>query len=359
MRSHLKPVKLNQLLFNATAPCLSFYVPDEASFASLHQRLEQRLDHFPELKLIYQRELHAITEILKRHPTEPCGFYLSSNQRGYLPLDHDTDANFYIGQNFFLGPVLEELFTNPEYALVLLSENEMGLYRGDGQQIELLERHEFSHIRGPQTIYGQTSIVSPSQRRGLKDFALRLHQSSMLTRMPIVIAGSPELVEYFSRSFKHPFGVVTLKESGHYTAMTCPQLLKELPRFRSEVVEHYTENLKLRFKTLVRTGRILSDLQLIVRAIPEGKVTRILMPERRRLWGKLDFSKGQVDIMGLHEVDGSVDIMNELAEAVIRHGGKIQFLPQHFFPHGSYAMVILRGDSRAHAPVFRVATQSW
>ena len=355
----MKPVKLNQLLFEVTPPCLSFYVPDAASFEALHLRIQQRLEKHSHLQELYQKELPAIHEVLKRHPEDPHGFYLSQHRRGYLPLDHDTDAHFVVGESFHLRPVLEELFGNPEYALVLLSDTEMRLYRGDARQVELIERHEFSHVPGPQLVYGQGIMVTPSQRRGLKDWMLRLHQTASLARLPVVVAGQNELVNHFARSFHHAYGVVKL-DAPHFVELTCPQLIQEFPRFKGEVVELHAENFKLRLRTLVRTGRIVSDLTNVIRAIHEGKVMRVLLPEKRRLWGTVNMESGHYEIMGLHQVEGAEDILDDLAEATIRQGGKIQFLPEHFFPHGSHAMVVLRGEyTSAHTPVFGVATNAW
>jgi len=355
----LKPVKLNQLLFEITPPCLSIYVPDAASFEALHVRIEQRLEKHPHLQEIYRKELLSIREVLKRHPEDPCGFYLSNGRKGYLPLDHDTAANFVVGESFYLGPVLEELFGNPEYALVILAEAEMRLYRGDSRQVELLERHEFNQHPGPQLVYGQGATITPSQRRGIKEWMLRLHQMAALARLPVVVAGQSELVKQFATSFRHPYGVVKL-DAPHFTELTCPQLLQEFPKFKGDVVEYHAENFKMRLRTLVRTGRIVSELAALIRAVHEGKVMRLLLPEKRRLWGSVNMQTGHYEIMGLHQVEGSVDIIEEVAEATIRQGGKIQFLPEHFFPHGSHAMVVMRGEFiSAHTPVFGVATNPW
>lgn len=355
----MKPVKLNQLLFSITPPCLSIYVPDAAAFGSLEARLLQRLVTNPQLREIFTQELHSIREVLRRRPDAPFGFYLSPQRRGYLLLDHDTDPSFVLGESFHLRPVLQEIFGNPEYALVVLGDTEMSLYRGDARQVELLERHEYTPGPGPQLVYGLGAMITPSQRRGLKDLAMRIHQSAALANLPVVVAGASELVRQLTRGLSHSAGVVTLN-APHFAQLTCPQLLAEYPRFRDAVVEHHAENFKFRLKGLVKTGRIVSDMNELIRAIGEGKVLRLLLPEKRRLWGKVDFQTGRYEIMGLHEVEGAEDILDDLAEATIRSGGKIQFLPEHFFPHGSHAMVILRGaNTHAHSPVFGVASRTW
>lgn len=355
----MKPVKLNQLLFNTGNPCLSFYVPFAAAMDSLETRIRQRLGKFPVLLAQFEKELPAIHEVLKRHPDDCYGFYLSAQRRGYLLLDHDTPPSVFLGESFHLGPVLEEIFTNPEFALVLLSETEMSLFKGDTRQVELLERHEYSHhAAGPHLVYGQTSMVTPSQRRGLKQLMLNLHQSALVARLPVVVAGKQELVDTFTRSFEHGHGVVKL-HAPHFTELTCPQLLKELPLFRAQVVELHAENFKLRLRGLVRSGRILGEMKQVIQAVADERVLRLLLPERRQLWGQLDIQKAHYEVRGIHPMEGAQDILEDLAEAVIRQGGKIQFLPAHFFPHGSHAMAILRGETHAPSSVFRMASNAW
>lgn len=357
MRSFLKPVKLNQLLFGATSPCLSLYVQDASGLEAINHRLQLKLLNSGEgLQQLYQHELPAIREVMRQRPDTPHGFFLSQGLRGHLELNHATDNHFTVGESFQLRPVLEELFVNPEYVLVVIEEESVAVFHGDTRQIELMDRHEFGYHRSaaPARLFTGPLLITPSQFRGLKEAGTQILQNPRLTRVPVIAVGAAELLRPFVRSCPHPFGLRAI-ETTALSGMTCPQLVQEWPRFREQVLEMHTEQFRHRLRHLVRSGRLVSELRPLVRAVMESRVSRLLLPEKRRAWGKLCLETGACEVQGLHPVEQSEDILELLAERVIRDGGKIQFLPPHFFPHGSYAMGMLRGEHHAHSPLFRVA----
>lgn len=218
----------------------------------------------------------------------------------------------------------QSLYSNPEFALVVLSESESCVYHGDTHQIELIERYEFSHINGPQLHYGPSSIVTPAQRRGLKYLAMGLNQSARFARMPIVVAGTKELLAYLMLNFQHDFGVVKL-DAPHFSALTCPELLNEISHFKQAVINFYADNFKFRLKSLERSGRVVIDEAILRKAVNEDKVQQLWIAE---------------DCPFEFEIDH-------------------QILPKIFFPQGVLALGVLRGEAYAHSPLPRVASHNW
>jgi hypothetical protein len=83
-----------------------------------------------------------------------------------------------------------------------------------------------------------------------------------------------------------------------------------------------------------------------VKSISQGKVVHLVLPTEQKLWGKIDLENGTVEIHKKPQKNNpSVDILNELAEEVMRQGGKIQFLGPHFFPENSQVLAVLKGVS--------------
>lgn len=218
----------------------------------------------------------------------------------------------------------QSLYSNPEFCLVVFSDTEACVYHGDTHQIELIERNEFSHINGPQQHYGQTSIVTPAQRRGLKYLAMGLNQSARFARMPVVVTGAKEFLAYFMQNFQHDFGVVK-HEGPHYAHLTCPELLREIIQYKHSVINLYAENFKLRLKSLERSGRVLTNLTEINEAVNAEKVQQLWIAE----------------------------------ECAINFEMNYQVLPRIFFPQGALALGILRGEAYAHSPLSRMASHNW
>lgn len=109
-------------------------------------------------------------------------------------------------------------------------------------------------------------------------------------------------------------------------------------------MDFYSAKFKERLKQMVQSKRLISDLEQIIGAARDGRIVQLVLPTERKIFGHINFSTGEFEIhKRIQKKNASVDILNELAEEVIRQGGKIQILPPHFFPQDSYVLAILRG----------------
>lgn len=353
----MKPVKLNQLLFDVTPPCLSFYVRGLVDFEALLPRIEARLQGLPEMRILLEKNRDRIRELLSVQSATH-GFFLSPSLEGFLIPQMETDEHFMLGDSFHLRPLLEELFTNPEYALVILGDEDIRLHVGDMRQLELVEMMDYGHSSGRARFYAEMSnVVAWRQMKGLRDGAMTFMQRHHLAQLPVVVAGPKNLLVPFLRFFPHHFGTIPW-ETGQLEGLSCPQLLNEVRQRKNDVVEIYAGHFRSRLKNLIRAGRLLGQMDQVISAVGQERVTHLLLPEQQRLWGRFDYHTGHYEVLALHQVEGAQDILGLLAQRVVRDGGKIQFLPAHFFPNGSSAMGILRGHNHAHSPVFGMAAHA-
>ncbi len=92
----------------------------------------------------------------------------------------------------------------------------------------------------------------------------------------------------------------------------------------------------------MKSKRLISDLSTIIQAAYAGKIVHLVLPTEQKMWGKLDPLTGEYTI---HKriTKTSIDIFNELAEEVMKQGGKIQILGPHFFPQNTNVIAILKG----------------
>jgi hypothetical protein len=71
----------------------------------------------------------------------------------------------------------------------------------------------------------------------------------------------------------------------------------------------------------------------------------LVLPTETKLWGKIDPETGEFSIHKKMNKKTSIDILNQLAEEVIKQGGKIQILGTHFFPENANVLAILKGNA--------------
>ncbi len=217
-----------------------------------------------------------------------------------------------------------DFFSNPEYALIILTSSELRFYIGDNVQLELIEARDVVMESHPQR-----QVVAHRPLMELKRFALHLLQVPRLARLPVVVGGEENLVNAFVKFFQHPYGVIA-HTSSDLTTLTCPQILKSAESFRVKVREVYVAHFQDRLRTQMRAGRVLSDMLELARAAEEGSISRLL----------------------LMRAPAPLTPETELAATVIREGGKVQLVPHQLFPEGIKMLGVLRGELHAHSPLF-------
>lgn len=92
-------------------------------------------------------------------------------------------------------------------------------------------------------------------------------------------------------------------------------------------------------------GKTESDLATALRLGVAGRIRALLTERSRLIWGQLDRTTGEANILGENGADpdpSAADLLNELAGLTIRHGGKTLILPADRMPTQTGLAAILR-----------------
>jgi hypothetical protein len=356
----VKPVSLNQLLFHPRCDTLTFFLtPSEAQeehfdldgfIDDMCQQLE--LQGRGELQQLLVKLKTQIKKIYKAHPSKSHGFFLAHDLQGYTILEMPVFESFCVmGSTFHVRPLLEELYTNPEFLLVNISLYDIKIYRGDFQHLEIIQHFEFDQLPKGMDDESRSHVFTP-QFRGLipyktilalKTIAHKVSDLILYDSLPVIVTGLDEMKELFLRYFGEAHGVISHIHEDFYEK-TCVQILERCKSFRHLVMDYYSAQLKERLKRMMKSRRILTDLGEIIRATIEGKIIHLVLPTERKLYGAIDFATGQFELHKKAKKElASTDILNEIAEEVIRQGGRIQILRPHFFPQDAHVLAVLKG----------------
>lgn len=351
----MKPVNLNQLLFHPKSESLTFFLaPLGAQDVSVVEPFLE--DMVSQLKIqdnlvlakLLEKNRTQIKKILRSHPLSSHGFFLASDLAGYVILNQTVESFCLIGRSFHLRPLLEELFVNPEFMLVNISLYDLKVYRGDFQHLEIVQQYEFDQL--PKNFLDASSRLFAPQYMGLvpyktilalKALAHRIQDQTLYQSTPVIITGIAEMKSIFLRYFEHSPGVISHYQEDFYEK-TCAEILEKSRAFRNSITDYYSLQLKERLKRLTKSRRFVSDLSEIIRAAYDGKVIHLVIPPQQKLWGKINPATGEF-VLHRRATKSSTDILNELAEEVMRQGGRIQILAPHFFPQNTNLLAILKG----------------
>lgn len=352
----MKPISLNVLLTDEKSDSLSFfYCPlkssSEVSFdgfvADMLEQLE--IQDRTNLKSILGSHLAAIKKILKDHPDKSHGFFISENLQGYIVLEQQIEPYCIIGKSFHVRPLLEEINVNPEFVLINVSLYDIKIYRGDFQHIEIIQQYEFDELpknfnEGSARIYAPEylGLIPYKNILALKTIAHKVMDTILYHSLPVIVTGLEDMKEIFLRFFDHSYGIISHLQEDFYEK-TCVEIVERCKSFRHVVLDFYSVQLKERIKLMMKSKRIVTDLKEVIQASYQGKVVHLILPSEKKIWGRIDRATGEYSIDERSNKKTSIDILNELAEEVMKQGGKIQILGPHFFPQESSVIAILRG----------------
>jgi hypothetical protein len=302
-----------------------------------------------ELQVLFEKSRSQVKKILKSHPQKSHGFFLSQSLQGYIILETDVNPYSTIGSTFHVRPVMEEILVNPEFMLVNISLYDIKVFKGDFHHLEIFQHYEFDQLTTTLDSSMHPRVYVP-QHMGLipyksilamKTIARKLMDMILYHSFPVVVTGLEEMKTIFLRYFEHSFGVISFKED--FYEKSCMEIMSKSKVFRPAVMDFYSAQLKERLKRMMKSKRLLTELDAIIRATMEGKIIHLVLPTEKKLWGTINLETGEFEIHTKVQKVSTVDILNELAEEVMKQGGKIQVLGPHFFPVDTHAFAVLKG----------------
>lgn len=353
-------VKINQLLFHPKSQCLSFFLSpvSKADFADHLKFMEDiqiqlGLQGKKHLAHRFEHMLQEVEEIVKSRPHHSHGFFLSEQLIGHVVLGGEVETYCTISSSFHIRPLLEEVFVNLEYVLINISETDVRIYQADLQQVEFIKSFDYASTENPSLPWEQSRVSSGDMSQliphrtmnHLKNVAFQVMENLQLGSVPVLVTGNETLKGIFLRYYSHAHGVIDISED--LTDNSCMSIMTSMKKYRQTILDFYAETFKIRLMKLIKTGQLISDLGQVIKSIGQGEVLRLMIPSGRNLWGRVNFKTGKYSLA--QDASEGEDILNELAEEVIRRGGKIQFISQHFFPTGSTCMAILRKVKNRYA----------
>lgn len=352
----VKPVSFNQLLFHPKGVTLSFFIAphgpqhSEMQLTFLQDMVKQlELQHQMDLAQRLSDQETQILKIIRSHPRQSHGFFFSLQLQGYMIIDNEVDTYCMIGNTFHVRPLFEELFINPEFMVVNVSLHDIKVFRGDFQGLEIYQHYEYdqvvilpemrSRVYTPQN----AGILPYKTLMAVKVIAGKIRDSVNYQALPVFITGLGTMKDVFIRHFE-PSAVTISEIQEDFFEKTCMEVLEGCRPYRNQVMDFYSQQLIMKIKKMIKSKRLISDLPQIVAHVANGDIVQLVLPTKIRLPGKIDLIKGVFEIHEKESIsEQSVDILNELAEEVMRQGGRIQILGNHFFPAGSHVLAVIRG----------------
>jgi hypothetical protein len=369
------------LLAQQQGPCLSIYQTthrhfpqnkqDPIRFRNLLQSAEDALrrqypGHDPDPLITPLRELVADAEFWN-HTGDGLAVLSAPGSFRIYSLQRTVPERMVVGDSFYFKPLARIVQSADVYQILGVSRQEICLFEGNRDVVdevalapgvprtltealgeELTNRYRKVATYGgsirPAMHHGHHSRkdeVEIDQERFFRtiDRAILEHHSRP-SGLPLVLAALPEHHALFRRVSHNPQLIAASVD-----AWPRGMPLDELRRRAWAALEpFYLERLASlvdSFGTAAARGLGTDDLATAVRAAIDGRVDRALIDADRQVPGHLDRPSGRV-IVNAGPVPEPADLLDDLAELVIRQGGEVVIVPSERMPSRSGLAAILR-----------------
>lgn len=371
----------NAMIFEEGGPLISLYQPTHR--------------HFPENKqdtIVFKNLLREIENELKQHDEKEM---INSIMKPFYELEHDR--NFWnstsdgiailanrnkciiyklqiptkeftsVGNRFHIMPLVQAFQSMESYQLLGLSRTNFSLYQGNkygfseividpdiprtleqvlGKELtdSYLTQGSFGGTGGPAIYHGQGDKKSEIDKDTEKYFRyvdrFVLDNYSKPSKMPLILVALKEYHAPFKKISDNPY----LIEAGINTSYDS----LELEQIKSKAMEIITPiNLEI-VQKLVKAYKVAeaeslgsSALSQVAKAAYESKIETILIEEDRMISGKIDFNNGNIASWDINDPKAN-DILDEIAEMVLRRGGSVMILPKDSMPSTTGIAAIYR-----------------
>jgi hypothetical protein len=373
----MKQLQMAQLsnLVAKSEPCISVYAALSGTWARDFELLQVQIEgaltkareSFPIAEGHFQSiDVMAIMKAVGLTPArKSIAVFKSPTFEGFVTIEEKLDPACVVADSFHLKPLLTKIQVDFRYFAIWLDERKVSLFEGCADTLEKV--HEFTNEQAtaeksseidrracPKTLEDlscqslRTTIRQRLDRlneeRAIARFFRRCDvqiRSKFLTRgIPVVLIGRQRLTEIFKSVNRHrtPF-VASIAKSGP-TGPSFGSVHNLIQSMLEDMHRKKGEASLFEFRSEVRSGRTLESLHEIAEAAAKGRIKSLFLRSSSTLWGRLNRKTGKVIVD--HSLKGAGDdLLDDIAEQVLKNKGRVYTLSPHEMPTNEPAAAVL------------------
>lgn len=361
---------IRELLNNEESPCISLYQPthranpdklqDPIRFRNLVREAERSLGEKyrgREIRPLLE-PFHALADDYQfwTHSRDGMAVLASAGRFEAFQLQRPVKEFVVVANSFHLKPLLRMVQSADRYQVLCLDQHEVKLLEGNRDTLDEMDAGDMpttiQAALGDQLTESQRRIAYNAEpavfhgRGGKSDemekdrerffrFIDRevLDRFSRPSGLPLILAALPEYHTEFRRLSQNPF----LQPQGvekHSAALNVDQLRTEVWRVVEPMYLARLARMIEDYGTATAQGRATSDLSDAARAAVAGRIGILLIEADRVIPGRFDPATGQISQDRLADPEVG-DMLDDLAEAVLRTGGEVVVVPAQRMPLAS------------------------
>jgi stalled ribosome rescue protein Dom34 len=371
----------NAIIFEEEGPCISLYQPthryppennqDPIVFKNLINEVEKSLKQKYSKKDIntIMKPFYQIKDDQSfwNNALEGLAILANPNKCIVYKFHRPVKELAIVADSFHIMPLISAFQSVEKYQLLALSRNEFSLYQGNRygfEEIEIdsdiprtIEEVLGDELTDPHLSHKSHGSVSKSAMyhghggkseetdkdtekffRYVDLFVLENYSKS--SELPLILVSLKEYHSLFNKISRNSY-LVAKGISHSYDSLDVEKLKeKALEIIESNYLEK-TKNLSDSFETAKANALGTDNLKQVAKAAFENRVETVLIEDEKIMPGKIDHNTGEIKLGDIQDPDYD-DILDDLAELVLKNGGAVVALPKERMPSDTGVAAIYR-----------------
>lgn len=350
-RSMLQP-----LIDSADGVHLTIYLSPSASGMSLEDELRQSLQSVSfDLEAVMSREkcqkfLQPIGALLEdtrffEGVRGNLGLFRSTHMFRMISIPIEVNPISVIATTFHVKPLLRWMQIDREFLLLHLEAEGAALYQGSQSDLHCKERIDFVKACKSREYQSRSSTAQLVQKiPGISDKVDTLLdwtiQRTHGANLPLYVSGEPSLCEGLMKQLSASY----INKPVHHIPAHERKLTSICLEIRAIMRKQARQTLEQAFIEFRSAEEInLGDRNIfqIAKAAIEGRVKKLIVADGVQIFGRIHPRTGTLTINRDNDPCRDDDILDDLAQTVLHHGGEVVVATQSQIPRGRPALAIL------------------
>ncbi len=248
-----------------------------------------------------------------------------------LSLPVEVETTCIVANTFHVKPILKWIQIDRDFLLLGLEPGSASLYQGDLKNLKFIDT-----VTYPESLKSRENATQEIME-WVNGWIMNLTNE---IKPRLFVAGKAELtrpllamLQYENTSKKAilPF----------FSQLEAPKISSEVRSAMRAETKKIFERTLVEFHYAIDTDQAKGNIFAIARAAVQGKIRKLLIAEGIQIFGNLNRKSGELKINGRdldHEDD---DILDDIAQSVLAHGGEVTVARRDEIPKGRPILAIM------------------
>jgi hypothetical protein len=356
----------NDIIFNEQGPCISLYQPthryspENKQDTIVFKKLVQQIESLIKEKYM-KKDINAIMTFFNQIETDKNvwnntldGLAILANVDKCIlyKLNKHVEPRAIVADTFYIKPLVRIFQSADKYQLLGLSRSKFDLYEGNRYGLEKIEMgagtpRTIKEVLGDQLTdpYFTQGGASDEIEKDLEKFfryvdKFVLSHYSKSSKLPLVLVSVKDNHGIFMKISNNPYLLKNgIKQA--YDSLEMKQIKEKAWEIIEPIYLEKTQKLVNKFENAKVNALGSDNLKQIAIAAFESRVETVLIEVDKVIPGKIDYNTGELELTTIKE-PGINDILDDLAEFVIKKKGKVVVLPKERMPSNTGVAAIYR-----------------